>query len=61
MDWTPIRIPTPLFTQVTEILQNSPSKGYTNEHEFIREAVREKIAEVKKKEVNNPKEVETDG
>ena len=43
MEWTPIRIPTALYNQVTNTIQENPEQGYTNEHEFIRDAVREKL------------------
>jgi len=56
VDWTQIRIPTPLLKEIREAIDNYPSKGYTNEHEFIRDAVREKIEEFQLKK-NNPKEV----
>jgi len=57
MEWTPVRIPTPLFEEVTDVIATQPHQGYTNEHEFIRDAVREKILDVKTKEKNPTKEV----
>jgi len=58
MEWTPVRIPTALFDEVKDIIQNKPEHGYTNEHEFIRDAIREKIVELKEKEKNPAKDKE---
>jgi len=60
MEWTQIRIPTPLLKEIQETIGKHPSQGYTNEHEFIRAAVREKIKDVEQK-ANNPKEAKADG
>ena len=45
-EWTPIRIPTPLFNEITDIINNKPERGYTNEHEFVRAALRDKINKI---------------
>lgn len=47
MKWTQVRIPTELFTEMTQVIEDNPEKGYINEHEFIRDAIRDKIDEVK--------------
>jgi len=46
LEWTGVRIPTRLFGEITDTIKNNPGQGYTNEHEFIRDAVREKIEKV---------------
>ena len=55
MKWTPVRIPTSLLKEITNIVEDHPEKGYTNEHEFIREALREKLDRVNESLTDNPK------
>ena len=57
MEWTPTRIPTRLFQQIREVIDKHQELGYTNEHEFIRAALREKIEKVYNKQENTEKEV----
>jgi len=49
MEWKQTRIPIPLFKEIKDVMDKHPSKGYTNEHEFIRAAVREKIDDITNK------------
>ena len=58
MEWTPVRIPTALFEEVTEIIRKKPELGYTNEHEFFRDALRDKITAIKENEKNLGKEAD---
>jgi len=47
MEWTQIRVPTSMLEEIKIILQLNPM--WVNEHEFIRDAIREKIVAVKTK------------
>lgn len=49
--WTPVRLPTPLHNEAEALIKKHPELGYTNTHEFLRDAVREKIATIDKKPV----------
>ena len=46
MDWVQIRIPKELMDEIIEIIKKKPH--WINEHEFIRDAVREKIDTISK-------------
>jgi len=41
VEWEPIRIPRDLLDQIRKLLRKYPM--WINEHEFIRDAIREKI------------------
>jgi len=41
MEWEPVRIPKPLYEKITEIVDKTGF--WTNEHEFVRDALREKL------------------
>jgi Arc/MetJ-type ribon-helix-helix transcriptional regulator len=42
VEWVPIRIPEELYKQIQEVINHN--KVWVNEHEFIRDAIREKLA-----------------
>ena len=41
IEWEPVRIPRTLYTEISEII--SRTGFWINEHEFIRDAIREKL------------------
>jgi len=43
MEWEPVRIPKTLYAEITKIVEKTGF--WTNEHEFIRDALREKLSE----------------
>jgi Arc/MetJ-type ribon-helix-helix transcriptional regulator len=47
-DWVPVRIPEDLYAEITALLKKKPL--WLNEHDFIRDALREKLAAVNCKE-----------
>lgn len=46
--YTTVKIPDPLLDEVENTIQKNPQFGYRNRSEFIVEAIREKITEIKK-------------
>lgn len=60
VEWVQIRIPEELYKKVTTII--TEKKFWINEHDFIRDAVREKLAQcVAPGDPLIKKEVETNG
>lgn len=47
MEWTQVRVPTSMLEEIRGILKQNPM--WVNEHEFIRDSIREKIVAVKNK------------
>lgn len=47
-DWEPVRIPKELFDQIKIIVKETGL--WINEHEFIRDALREKLVKINTKE-----------
>ncbi len=45
VQWTPIRLPEELYGEVTDTIKKN--QRWVNEHDFIREAVREKLDKIK--------------
>lgn len=42
VEWEPVRIPKQLFIEISEIIKKTGF--WINEHEFIRDAIREKLS-----------------
>ncbi|MHB1507519.1 MAG: ribbon-helix-helix domain-containing protein [Cuniculiplasma sp.] len=46
--YTTVKIPDPLLKSVEDFIQENPELGYRNRSEFIVEAIREKLMDLKK-------------
>lgn len=58
MNWIHVNIPKDLLEEIKKLVETN--KFWVNEHEFIQDALREKIMEIKQKENRPSKEVGTE-
>jgi metal-responsive CopG/Arc/MetJ family transcriptional regulator len=58
MNWIHVNIPKDLLEEIKKLVETN--KFWVNEHEFIQDALREKIMEIKQKENELSKEVGTE-
>lgn len=62
MDWKQVRIPRQLLNDIRNIIREHPL--WLNEPDFVRDALREKIEEIRRKhpsQNNNAKNAESEG
>jgi metal-responsive CopG/Arc/MetJ family transcriptional regulator len=48
VSYTTVKIPDPLLTEIERVIKNNPQLGYRNRSEFIMEAIRQRIIDLKK-------------
>jgi len=51
VSYTTVKIPDPLLTEIERVIRNNPQLGYRNRSEFIMEAIRQRIIDLKKVEI----------